>query len=399
MAISVSKPVCQGQVVLVDVSAGSASKYLRSGTFRFRYDGVDLSKVPASILVLPALGAVLTVAYATGTPIEVDEVDELFALSAEELAGAWGAIYPQFRPDGFHLFGRKVRNDISNRDSDLLLFSGGVDALASLVKNSARTGGLLSVWGADVPLSRVELWQRLQGLIPKTTATYGLDRFTVKTNVRRFFINDSLVRDFTGVGGGSWWMKAQHGMALLSLSAPLTVAAGYSRVVIASSHSAEFDTPWGSSPRTDELIKWGNVTVKHDAYDYTRQNKLKKLIAPYVFSGGGAMLAVCYKKQRGQGESINCGACEKCIRTLTGVLVAGMKPQDLGLLVDKVALNSWRAATGAGKVKLSPNEIFMWRDIQSGFCGDSFLGADDELRSYLEWVNGFDFSSVHSIAK
>ena len=394
MTIMVSRPIYRGQVVLVDVFAGEASEYLRSGTFRFKYDGVDLSEINESILVLPALGAILAIAYATGVPIKVGEVDEDFAVSAEKLAKVWAGIYPTYHENGFRIIGSRIKNDTKACSRDLLLFSGGVDALASLIKNRATVGGLLSVWGADVPLSRPELWGRLQDLLPQTTATSGLDRFVVKTNLRRFMINENLVRDFTGVGQGSWWMKAQHGMALLALSAPLTAAAGFSRVIIASSHSNEFHTPWGSSPETDDLVRWGNVSAKHDAFEYTRQDKLRKLIAPHLSKGERAALAVCYKKRRGQGETINCGTCEKCIRTATGALVAGMNPVDLGLPVEREAIRAWRCAIESKEVKFGANELFMWQDIQRGFSESSFNYVDSELGAYLNWVREFDFSAV-----
>ena len=368
---------------MVDVDAGGASRYLKSQTLRFRYDGIDLSKVDESVLVIPALGAVLSVAYALGVAIEVDTVDEEFAACAEELAAIWGAVHSTFRYQGFELLGRRVRN-ASQKKGDLLLYSGGVDALASLLRNRSTAEGLVSVWGADVPLSREELWQRLQGLVPLTTATHGIPQFVVKTNIKKSVNKQELLDDFFGTRKESWWMKAQHGIALITICAPIAVFHGYSRVLIASSHSKDFHTPWGSAPVTDDAIRWATTVVKHDSFDLTRQQKISDVIAPYIRAGGKTKLAVCYKRKRGGGETINCGECEKCMRTATGAIVAGIDPKAIGIPVDVDAMENWIDVLEKGEKSLSANEIFMWSDVQRGIPGSSHEGLPERMTKYIE---------------
>lgn len=49
-----------------------------------------------------------------------------------------------------------------------LLFSGGVDSLASYIRHREKKPNLIMIWGADIPISQEGFWRKL-GLLMKTS--------------------------------------------------------------------------------------------------------------------------------------------------------------------------------------------------------------------------------------
>ena len=62
------RPKRSGATVSVRIEPGSASPYLKAGVLRSTYTEVALDGIPDALLVLPALGTVVTVAMAGGVP-------------------------------------------------------------------------------------------------------------------------------------------------------------------------------------------------------------------------------------------------------------------------------------------------------------------------------------------
>ena len=80
-----------------------------------------------------------------------------------------------------------------------------------------------------------------------------------------------------------------------------------------------FVMPWGSNPVTDHLISGTNFSVKYDGGGFFRTDKMAEIIKHPIAS---RTLKVCYE---GIDQSINCGKCEKCVRTQLNFLAAGAK--------------------------------------------------------------------------
>ncbi|MFL1873925.1 hypothetical protein ACIKT0_01645 [Hansschlegelia beijingensis] len=361
MPVIFGNPELDGGLLRIPVTTEGVAG-LKSGTVKVRYNDVDVGRVPESILMMPALGGFLTAALALGEKVVVPSVDSVFASAVDDLAKAWKRIYPTFQSEKFELIGPRISSISPAANGDLLLYSGGVDAVASLVKNRSAVAGLFSVWGADVKVNNEGLWRQLQSVVQQTEAVHGLPLTTARTNVRSLIDGRTLVRRFVGDASQTWWMKAQHGIALLALGAPVCYAGGYSRLLIASSHSAAFSEPWGSNPVTDEMVKFANTTCHHDSYEVTRQEKIGRYIAPEIKSGRAVSLAVCYKSSRG-GDSINCCKCEKCFRTASALIACGVEPDVAGLPVKLEKLEEWKDLLVSGR-PMSENEQYMWSDVQ-----------------------------------
>ena len=191
-------------------------------------------------------------------------------------------------------------------------------------------------------------------------------------------------------GHSNWWGAAQHGPALAGLAAPPSVARGRERVYIAASHTPDCAMPWGSSPAVDNTIVWSGTRFVHDQYHLSRQAKLDQFVAPYVADGGALSLDVCYQR-RPEGQSLNCGRCEKCLRTAIGLLAAGVVPQAVGVPLNLEAIRIAKRALSDGIWHTTETEKFRWTNIQSSISPDvQQLNVPSEVKDFMAWLRATD---------
>lgn len=360
--IRLHRPVVRNDQILVRVEPGSAARYLRAGTLKVSFAGFDPAALPTSMLALPALGTVLTVAIAAGVPVEVDEVDAEFAAGVDAMVPVWQRMHPRFRTARFAFNADRVATPIPVGTGDVLLWSGGLDSTASLLEHAGSISALFTVWGADVELRDAPLWAALNRHFDEDELAASIPRLTARSNMRHFPILHTLAHDFLAPGE-SWWGRVQHGLALAGLAAPATVAVGASGLIRASSFSPESHQPTGSMPELDALTRWAGVTVHHEGFELTRQGKITERLAPYLAGGGRLNLAVCYRRGRHDtARGLNCGDCEKCMRTAAGLLAAGIDPASVGVRIENRSYARWTLRLQDG-LPLAKHALPFWREV------------------------------------
>lgn len=112
-----------------------------------------------------------------------------------------------------------------------------------------------------------------------------------------------------------------HGSALAATALLLQGTVG--RMVIASTFSYDLLRPWGSHVLIDPLWSTESLEVVHDGVEATRPMKLARLAESDV-----AMrhLRVCQNRPLpglAVSDRLNCGACKKCLLTMTNLRVIG----------------------------------------------------------------------------
>lgn len=377
------------------VDPGSARPYLRPGWFLVDHGALDVSEVDPSILVIPALGTVLPIAYASGTGVVAEEVDASYAAAARVLAEVWGGVYPRFRPTGFSLNCGERVNESMPGGGQLALFSGGVDSSASLIRRAASVSAVFTVWGADVELSDSIAWTALRHLISRSELVGSRRRLVVRSNFRRFPIEHTLVHDFLEPHD-SWWARVQHGMGLIGLAAPATEQLHLAELIIPASYSPAHDEPNGSMPRTDELQRWAGTSVIHDGFELSRLDKLAQLIVPYVAAGRTMELAVCYQPNRASGE-LNCGRCEKCLRTAAGLIAAGSPPEAAGVVVDEDTYAHWSGVLRGGTAVLDPRAWPFWYEVREALLREPPLGLSPARQAFVRAICSERFPQVFRV--
>jgi hypothetical protein len=152
------------------------------------------------------------------------------------------------------------------------------------------------------------------------------------------------------------WMWHAHGAVFAAIAHAFTGA--FRRVLLASSYDAEHLTPWGSHPLTDHHFSSTALELVHDGEELTRLDKLRILTG---WPKGLDSLDVCYFwRQRASGEAPNCGRCEKCLRTLAGLIAVGVRTDNISTFREREL-----TATSLGRIMALQDEYerVAWREI------------------------------------
>ncbi|MBN2138258.1 MAG: hypothetical protein JW720_10655 [Sedimentisphaerales bacterium] len=194
--------------------------------------------------------------------------------------------------------------------------SGGVDSMFSLRMNqlhvppshphSIKDG--IFVRGFDIGYNeddaQDEIYKRAFAALSDVIADTNVNMIPLQTNIRHL---DS---------GIPIWVYQFHGAALASAAHAL--CARLSRVSIASTYDINNLKPWGSHPLLDTNYSSHECRILHDGVRFSRFDKVRVLADWDV---GIRNLRVCTQRPAG---SLNCGRCEKCVRTLLELAALNM---------------------------------------------------------------------------
>jgi len=90
-------------------------------------------------------------------------------------------------------------------------------------------------------------------------------------------------------------------------------------VSLAASHDTQFLPRWGTHPLLDPHYSSSGLEFRHEGLGYTRFEKVADLASWNVAREN---LLVCFDGPLEAGR-LNCGECEKCLRTMTALLAVG----------------------------------------------------------------------------
>ena len=306
----------------------SLDKYFKKSNLFFSEYDVDVSMVPHSVLVVPFLANFTPISWFAGFDITVDEVDEDFYKALQNIKQELEKHHPALQGKESKLVGNLTNNEKSGEKS-AMLFSGGVDAFATYFRHFEEYPDLITIKGADIELSDTKQWDEVVSFNENEPILKNNDRHYVISNLKDFYTYEvDLLLPTPG-----WWGNIQHGLALIGALAPLSHIKGYGRIYIASTRSIHMAfNAWGSMPETDEKISWAGLQVHHDGFELKRQEKVDLIVDSLKKLNKNTTLRVCYSEIK---KDLNCSHCEKCVRTIYGIILAGGNPNDFGFKADK----------------------------------------------------------------
>ncbi len=184
-----------------------------------------------------------------------------------------------------------------------------------------------------------------------------------------------------------WWYGLKHGLALLGHAAPYAYLHGLSVIYIASSNcEEEGKVRCASDPSLDNLVRYANCHVVHDGFEFGRQDKVHNIVQYVRQTGVTLPLHVCWESQRGS----NCCECEKCYRTMVGLMAEGEEPWSYGFEDGVETLGKMRQVLiGGGKIG---NTVSLeWTNIRR-----TIQRNREELKTkpywrYIKWIEKVDF--------
>ena len=377
----VENVMVEGNRVTVDYRrTGFMRKLVKKGPFYAQYD-VSIESVPVSLAVIPFLSAVSPVAWVSGSEVVVDKVDEVFIYSLRRVREAFRGFYPGLRFTG-SVKGEIVSpEEVTGSHRSGLLFSGGVDSIFSFIAHRDEEPVLITVKGSDVRVFMDTAWENTVKRVNGFTSAEGVEHRVVESNFREI-VNELMIYAYFGEEiGYDWYGRVMHGLALTGLCAPVSVRCGLSRLYIAATHSADNPVAWGSCPDIDNNIQWDGTRVIHDGYLFSRQERVERIAEHY---GDGVYIRSCYRSEDG----LNCCDCEKCYRTIIGLVLAGVAPEDFGFMVRPGVFNEIKDDLLVGRFRFGEDELYMWRDLQKNIE----INEDNipEVQEFLRWLKEVD---------
>jgi len=397
--ISVESVAVDGSTVEYAVEySRDLRRFFDASTFSVSYD-VDVSDVPRGVLTVPVLAQVCPIAWATDSTVSVGTVDRTFVEGLEAVRATLERMYPEVMTGG-ELDAEAVveyNHDPGSFDGSAQLFSGGVDSLATYVRHRATDPALIAIQGWVVGVDEDERWQRAMGHVERFAERTDSDTHGITAGISEFLDHTMLNVHYKHHTDGGWYSGIGHGIGLLGVCAPLAYSQGYGVVHMGSTHwdGLELETvtwpgrgsPWGSHPEIDDNVQWAGTSGHHDAYEITRQDKLE-LLADYARETDQTfVIRTCTYDDAGG----NCNRCEKCVRTATGLMLAGVDPNDFGYrvdadwydyVIDRFEENDWA---------LDEHVRHYWEDIQAHLPPAGSL-PHEESEAFVEWIARNDFA-------
>ena len=184
--IRIQEPrICEDRKILFELTCSKeVEKYFSSNKLYIEYEK-SIEKLDHSILCIPAVSAVITVAWAIGADVYVEELDQAYLRSLSEIKPVIKRWYPDFS------FSNKidVENVVPNKFCNGrygLLFTGGVDSVTSYIKHKDKKPDLIKVWGQDVPFDDEKNWKEIQRMLTEFSDREGAKIHVIRRNIPRY---------------------------------------------------------------------------------------------------------------------------------------------------------------------------------------------------------------------
>ncbi|OHV81598.1 hypothetical protein [Rhizobium sp. LCM 4573] len=231
--------------------------------------------------------------------------------NAHAFQEAWACLMPD-RYKACKISAKKEVGDfwLSLRRSETALsaFSGGLDATFLAVRQSQSHNwtyplkASVMIHGFDVRYDNDEAFDRLVSRVEPLLSGLKIKPYLVKTNIRQYELQ-SWEHSFAAQAAGVMHLfYKDYSYALFGSSEP------YDNLVF----------PWGSTPATDYLLSGAGLDLVHEGAGYSRTEKAALVATNSIAK---RTLKVCWE---GQDQAVNCGRCEKCVRTRLNFMAVGV---------------------------------------------------------------------------
>lgn len=374
--------------VIIDFACqGQVRKFFSNERFFAEYS-VPVTNIPGSILLIPFLATACPIAWAVHADVHVEMLDENFFYALKRIKLALQKFYPRMNFSGEVCTDTLETSQVGLRNRSMCLFSGGIDSLATYVCHEAETPILVSIHGVDAKIDVNKGWRIAEANLRDFSKRAGVELSVIRSNFYAI-LDHLMLTTYNERLNGSWWGQVMHGLAFLGLCAPLAYVEGVGKLYIASSHTPEFRKPWASAPEIDSNLRWAGTKCIHDAYELSRQEKIQ-VISDYVQQGHDwLIIRVCYKSHDGS----NCSICEKCSRTIIGLILAGIDPSKHGFNISANMFRSIKKKLINDEWSFTDNDRFMWTDLQHHACFPRNV-SDIEAREFMNWLSSTKIRSI-----
>jgi hypothetical protein len=370
-------------VVPLDVSPGLRD--LIGDHIYFTYDE-PIATVPPQILAIPAVANLAPLAWVLDLELKAPHLDRTFFDCLPNVRRGLANMFPKLEFRG-HVSVDQLESTlaVNTPNRSLALFSGGVDSLDTALRHCDESLTIAAVWGIDVRTNSAKSWEATRNKTLDFANRQGIQATFISTNVREYLYERRISRLLED-RAEHWWLVA-IGMSLLGMTAPLTWLRNTSRVYLASGVTDLSKSPIGYHPTIDNHVRWAATRCVNDGSTCERLEKLRTVTR----HSPDEQLLVCRMGSDTYGR--NCSRCEKCIRTMVGLLLVGADPNRHGFRFGPSTLESFHRAVLRNAYTFNLNNTYFWQQIQRRLQRGSHELTDD-IKKSLTWIEDFDFEAA-----
>ncbi len=370
-------------------------KLFNTNTFWIEYDQ-EMSHCPKSILTIPFVSVMLPIMWATNSVLWVKDLDYTFYEATFSLKRAYQDLYPGYALRGRLVAANLERNIIKESDNCCSLFSGGVDAHTTFIRNIDVISNIVNIQG---------FYKEPHDKNGVAEADFrDIEKFAVSQNKKFDFIKSNFAIMFNlkylkffeqKIKNGGFWYAFQHSMAFISITMPLAFLQNCSKILIASSYTIGDSSVCASYPTTDNEFRFAkNGYVVHDGFELSRQDKIhiiaehqKKINAPYP-------IRVCSFNDH------NCCECEKCFRTILGLVAECADVEKFGFFLDRPLKEHWNNVMyqKSGLMGFDTEKVSYWPYIIKRMK-ENYPKMNAEQKDFVDWFLTFDFKKVQRLSR
>lgn len=371
-------------------ATGILKPYFSTDTMFIEYQE-DLSMVPESILAAPFVANIIPLMWVTNTVMWVKELDQTFYDSILRVHDAYQRLYSHFPLKGNLVPANFIENKLDIKRESLLLFSGGLDANCTYVRIRDTKPMLFNIQGWYKKLTDID--EAADADIRDENAfakREGLDCTSAKSNFAIVVKEAMWQKNIRPKFGDSWWHGFNHSMAFITIAMPLAFKHGIKNIYIASSVPMGEFCMCASHVTTDSEFRFAGLgKCIHDGSELVRQEKVKTVVAYQKSIGQPYTMRVCSFNDH------NCCECEKCFRTVLGLVAEAVNIRDFGFYIDKPLKEHWEDVMfrRAGLMSFKSERVLHWPYIIPRMK-TNYEKMNQEQKEFVDWFLSFDFSKA-----
>jgi hypothetical protein len=351
-----------------------------------------MGQVPLAILNIPFVSIMLPVIWSTNSVLWINELDRTFYNSTFALQRAYQNLYPRLPLLGRIVVCDLVKISLPASEKSLLLFSGGLDAHTSYIRHISNHPTLMNIQG----------WNKNYGEINHVAEAdrKDINEFSQRQNVLATFVSSNFAvlikeRAFTPYSkkiNDGLWHGFQHSMAFISIAIPFAYIHNITNIFIASSFTIGDTRVCASYPTTDSEFRFAeNGYTIHDGFALSRQDKIRVLVDHQKSTEAPYPIRVCSFNDH------NCCHCEKCFRTILGLVAEGADIRQFGFNIDRPLKDFFsdhfnKEITFWG---VKNESISHWPHIKKRLLENSSNVIE---KDFADWFLNYDFAKKKKIA-
>lgn len=365
---------------------GSIKKMFNTNLLWIDY-GTNIENIPKSILVIPFVSVMLPVIWVMNGTLWINEIDRTFYESSFLLRRAYSDLYPKYPLKGKIVPSYIIENTVENKEDGFMLFSGGLDAHTSYIRHLERIKFLVNIQGWYKNIDEVNIVANADFKLLKQ---FAFNERKMPVMIRSNFaniVNVMYYQKYAKKIGDSLWHGFQHSMAFISFTIPLVYLNNGGTVIIASSFTVGDQRVCASYPTTDNEFKFAcQGKTLHDGFELSRQDKIAVLVKHQRKISKPYPIQVCSFNDH------NCCTCEKCFRTILGLVAEGANLEDFGFYINRPLLDFYKDFfyNNLALFGVENESLTHWPHIKKRM-EENYNNLDVSYQNFIDWFLTYNF--------